>query len=582
LECRSLVFRMASEILKLCMGKGFLLDKEMLELFSNLTDEGARKVVDVLGGLGIKERVITKELFSRHFDKFRNFLIEDRGVDEMKSLFEGVGYIKKDVGKSKEGSFDDVGKLKLLRSPAFPQKKICVKDFVNHFRIRYEAMRKILEEKDFDNLSSIRKIGMDRRSYTIIAAVVNKRITKNKNLLVEVEDMTGMSIVLINRNKKEVFEKARDLLNDDIVAFNVTGTREMLFANDVIFPEGSLDEKRYSEFDEYVAFISDLHAGSKMFLGKNLLRFVKWLNGEEGDEAQKALAKKVKYLILNGDNIDGVGIYPGQDRHLAETTTRGQYKIIEDILKLVRKDIVMVMGPGQHDAVWVGEPQPVIGERWAPGLYEIENLNLVPNPCLIEIDGGFKILMYHGASINRFIDEIPEIRMKFGHSSPTRVVKEFVKRRHLAPMHGMMDYIPCEKEDPLLMQIIPDIITTGDQHRVEITNCNNILLIATSCWQSITPFEEKVGNIPDPCKVPLFNLKTRQIKILDFSDEGASVGVEEKKAKEMSEVDLAGDSAESSEVDITDVEAVKKEVKEHGEDYLVYGSTEVKDEIEFE
>ena len=34
----------------------------------------------------------------------------------------------------------------------------------------------------------------------------------------------------------------------------------------------------------------------------------------------------------------------------------------------------------------------------------------------------------------------------------------------------------------------------------------------------MTAFEEKVGNDPDPGKVPMFNLKTREIKILDFSD----------------------------------------------------------------
>jgi len=28
----------------------------------------------------------------------------------------------------------------------------------------------------------------------------------------------------------------------------------------------------------------------------------------------------------------------------------------------------------------------------------MENLHLVPNPALIEIDGGFKVLMYHGAA----------------------------------------------------------------------------------------------------------------------------------------------------------------------------------------
>jgi len=321
-------------------------------------------------------------------------------------------------------------------------------------------------------------------------------------------------------------------LVDDIVAFSVSGNSNILFANDVIFPDSSLSEKRYSEFDEYVAFISDLHSGSTMFLGDNLLKFVEWLNGGGKDPKQREIAMKVKYLIMNGDNIDGVGIYPAQDKHLRDKTTHGQYKRLVDIIKLIRKDIQIIMGPGQHDAVWVGEPQPIIPEEWAPGLYEMENLQLVPNPSLIEIDGGFKILMYHGASINRFIDEIPYIRTNYGHRCPTKVVKEMLKRRHLAPMHGLMDYIPCEKGDPLVISEIPDIITTGDQHRVEISTYNNILLIATSCWQSITPFEEKVGNVPDPCKVPLFNLKTREIKILDFSDEEKETPSEVKRGSE--------------------------------------------------
>ena len=36
--------------------------------------------------------------------------------------------------------------------------------------------------------------------------------------------------------------------------------------------------------------------------------------------------------------------------------------------------------------------------------------------------------------------------------------------------------------------------------------------------------EEKIGNIPDPCKVPVFNIKTHELKVLDFS----SVADEEK------------------------------------------------------
>jgi DNA polymerase II small subunit/DNA polymerase delta subunit B len=138
---------------------------------------------------------------------------------------------------------------------------------------------------------------------------------------------------------------------------------------------------------------------------------------------------------------------------------------------------------------------------------------------LVEIAGGFKILMYHGASMHGIIEEMPDIRLNYGHKSPTRVVKELLKRRHLAPMHGSCDYVPNNKRDPLVIETVPDIVVTGDLHRQEISIYNNILLISSSCWQSITPFEEKVGNVPDPGKVPILNLKTREIKILDFLNE---------------------------------------------------------------
>jgi len=98
---------------------------------------------------------------------------------------------------------------------------------------------------------------------------------------------------------------------------------------------------------------------------------------------------------------------------------------------------------------------------------------LVPNPCLLEVEGEFKILMYHGGSINMMIDEIPAIRSKYSHRSPTTVVKEFIKRRHLAPMHGKMDYIPCGMEDSLVMKEVPDPHYTAERE--------NTLLIGYHC-----------------------------------------------------------------------------------------------------
>jgi len=482
-----------SEILKLYTDKGFLLDRERLDFFSELGIENTQIIIKEFIDLDIKERLITKNVFEKYSKKFKN------------------------IKPNKEYSENKNSVVKILSSPNFLSGKIEINDFVKYFRSRYESIKKILEMRDFDNLSSIRRIGSMNGVWTIIAMVSSKRITKNKNLLIEVEDLTGTSIVLVNKENSKLFKEARNLMLDDIVAFKVSGSIKILFANNIIYPDSNLKEEKYSNFDEYVAFSGDFHVGSKMFLEKNVLKFINWLNGNIGDERQKEIALKVRYLFLLGDNIEGVGQYPGQENFLEIKSCREQYKKFKELLEKIRKDIQIIVCPGQHDAVWIGEPQPIPSGKWMSGLSEIENLSLVPNPSLVEIDGGFKILMYHGTSINQFIDNNFEIRTNYGHKHPTKVIKEILKRRHLSPTHGLVDYVPCKDKDSLVIDVVPDIIATANQHRAEIDCYNNILMISSSCWQSITPFEEKIGNVPEPCRVPLFNLKTREIKIIDFS-----------------------------------------------------------------
>jgi len=500
------------------MKKGFLVDKEMLESLSVLDEESAKKLIDLLNNLKIKERVITKTLFYKNIEKIREISGEDKKIIE--KFFIKLGYSHEEISKPKEDKKieEEDGKVKVLSSPAFIPKKIEVQDFVKYFRSRYEKIKKILQGRNLENLTSLRKIGNSKGNYSVIVGILDKKITKNKNLIFEVEDMTGTARILVSKNKKDLFKKAKNVLVDEVVAFSVSGNSDWLFANDVIFPDCALPEKRRGKKDEIVAFISDIHAGSSMFLEENFLRFIKWLNGVEGDEKHRELARKVKYVFINGDLVDGIGHFPEQEKFLDIKDIKGQYEKVTSLLKLIRKDIKIIIGPGNHDAVWLGEPQPIISEKWAPELHKMENVVLVPNPALVEIDDGFKILMYHGFSLHGVIEEIPEIRLKYGHNSPTRVVKELLRARHLSPMHGFSDYIPCE-EDELVISQVPDIITTADIHRSEVSTYNNILLIATSCWQSITPFQEKVGNHPDFCKVPLFNLKTREVKILDFFGE---------------------------------------------------------------
>ena len=479
---------MTNEILVKCISKGFLLDKALLEFLESSEDVDG--IIEKIVGLESGERIVTKKFFDEKFSLCEVI------VDSPQLMAPGV---------------------KVLKNVGFRPKKLEVADFVGCFQNRYEILKGILGKEEFEGLSSIRKIGVERGRYVIIAAVMSRRVTKNKNLLVEVEDMTGSIKVLINQNKSNLFAKAGRLLDDDIVAFVVSGNKDILFVDDIVYPEVSLEKRREGTGEGYVAFAGDFHVGSKRFLKSNLLRFVRWINGEEGDARSKGIASNVKYLLLTGDNVDGVSHYPGQEKDLDEKTFGEQYRIFVDILKQIRSDVQVVICPGQHDAVWLGEPQPAIGKKFVGELYEMGNVSLVSNPAMIEVDGGFKILMYHGASINRFIDEIPMLRAKYGHDSPTKVVEEILRRRHLAPVYGLMDFIPIKEKDNLVIDEVPDIIATADQHRAEVGYFNNVLMVASSCWQATTAFEERMGINADPCKVPLFDLGSREIKIIDFS-----------------------------------------------------------------
>jgi DNA polymerase II small subunit len=56
--------------------------------------------------------------------------------------------------------------------------------------------------------------------------------------------------------------------------------------------------------------ISDLHFGSKYFMEDAWNRFLAWVNCESEDPS--GLSSGLKYIVIAGDIVDGIGIYPGQ------------------------------------------------------------------------------------------------------------------------------------------------------------------------------------------------------------------------------------------------------------------------------
>lgn len=513
---------MNEDILKFIRENGLLLEKSVIELLECFRDSRIAKElllnIERISG----QKLITMGLLNKNLE-FVNSVVKRLPGEEkniVENTFVRLGF-SLELRKETEIVNLDCGKTiktqdyKVFYSSTKTDKKIELKDFTSHFRARYQSLQRILMYRAElqQNLVSISKIPSERQSLCIIGIVSEKRVTKNKNMIIKFEDLSGEISALVKFERKDIFEKADELQLDDIVGVKASGNRELLFIQDIFFPDAFLFEKTRFDEDVSIAFLSDLHCGSDRHLGKNFENFLSWLNSDEED------ARKIKYLFFVGDNVDGVGIFPGQLEFLELKSMKEQYELLAHYLKKVPSRITMFMCPGQHDASRVAEPQPLISKKYASGLYEIENLVLVTNPCLVKLyeEGKeFNVLMYHGASLHSFINNIKELREMKAHMCPARAVRHMLKRRHLAPMHGDVVYIPNAECDPMVIAEVPDILCTGEVHRPDIENYNGVLIITGSCWQTQTDFEEKIGNIPDPAKVSVFNLKSGALRIYDF------------------------------------------------------------------
>jgi len=171
--------------------------------------------------------------------------------------------------------------------------------------------------------------------------------------------------------------------------------------------------------------------------------------------------------------------------------------------------------------VHLAEPQPVFYKEYSPGLFEMPNVTLVSNPALINIGKkvgfpGFNVLMYHGYSFDYYVANVDSIRNQGGYHRADLIMKFLLRKRHLAPSFGSTPYFPGHEEDPLLIKKIPDFFISGHIHYSSISNYRGITMICGSCWQGKTSYQEKLGHEPEPGRVPVVNLKNREVKLLKF------------------------------------------------------------------
>jgi len=398
-------------------------------------------------------------------------------------------------------------------------KKKEVSHFVQYFRARYNTLKDVLLSRpELQGTLSINRVicKKEREGVSIIGMVFDKRKTKNGNLVITLEDLTGIVNILVNKGKEGLFSIAEDLALDEIVGVIGTFSDGVIYAEKIYFPDVPMTNnvKRCSD-DVKVAFISDIHVGSIYFLEKQFLNFIGWLNNKDD------LARNIKYLFIVGDLVEGIGVFPDQEKTLTIFDVKQQYKELARYLSLIRKDIQIIMCPGDHDALRLAHPQPAITKELSEDIVALPNVVLVTNPSMVNIHSsrtfpGFDILLYHGHGYHYFIDNVESLRKGDTLENPRKIMKFLLQKRHLAPTHSSSVYVPDSKYDPLIIDKVPDVFVSGHLHRSDVGVYRNVITISCSCWQARTDFQIKVDNHPDPGTVPILNLKTRNVEILHF------------------------------------------------------------------
>ncbi|MBU2559356.1 DNA-directed DNA polymerase II small subunit [archaeon] len=386
-----------------------------------------------------------------------------------------------------------------------------IEGFIKYFNNKFERLAKILKERDI--LRDTTPIGRIKEGEVkIIGMVCEVRNSKKGHIILEVEDPTGAVPVLISNKSGELLELSRNIIRDEVLGIVGKTWKDMVIADEIHFPDLPVRrETKKSEVDIALALISDTHVGSTKFLENEFKKFIKWTRGEIGSVKQRILAEKIKYLIIGGDLVDGVGIYPGQENELEIKDLNMQYERIAKYLEGIPEHIEIIVISGNHDAVRQAEPQLAISEDFAPQLYTDPRIHMMGNPCHASLHG-VDVISYHGRSLDDIISTLPNQ----SYSKPEKAMVELLRKRHLVPTYGGKVPLSPEAVDYMIIDEPPDILHSGHAHHIGVTNYRGVNVINSGTFQEQTSFQKKLNMMPTPARVPIVDLHEMTTTIMRF------------------------------------------------------------------
>ena len=393
-----------------------------------------------------------------------------------------------------------------------PTKKVTsaegIEGFASLFSDRYSKLLKIMQQRSqAKKLTSIENVtGGKLGEETYVGGLLMDRKSERDVTRLTIDDPTGSIEVLVFN--KEIQETANSLLMDQFVMISITnGKNGGFIAKELLVPDIPDHIANRSKTETYAVLISDIHIGSKYFMEKEFTEFIAWLSSPD------PVARKIRFLLICGDIIDGVGIFPNQDKELVLTDINEQMAKAAQLLDKVPRHIKTFIIPGNHDPGRRALPQPAIPEKHNMNLWNRENFFMMGNPALLDLNG-VKILMFHGQSLDDVVGTTPGL----SYAQPAKAMRALLKTRHLSPIYGKRTPIAPELEDFMVIIDVPDIFHSGHVHVVDLDMYKGTLIVNSGAWQSQTGYQASVGITPTPGIAIIVNLSTMKVFTKDFTE----------------------------------------------------------------
>ncbi len=381
-----------------------------------------------------------------------------------------------------------------------------VEDFRAMFANRFEKLSRMVSlsgtMRGSVDIKTAKKLQGEAK---VVGMVSSIDTTKNGHKRLVIEDMEDSLQGIIMRDRGPANEL---ILQDEVIG--IVGSVShgkgdpVIFVNEIIRPDipyRVIDDR--GKEPSIVGSISDIHVGSKTFRKDDFRRMVKWIESSEGE------AQNLHYLILSGDVIDGIGVYPGQENDLELVNPMEQYGLLGELLQGLPDDIQTFIMPGNHDTVRLAEPQPEFSGKIKELLPE--NAFMLPNPYNLVLENR-NVLIYHGMSLNDMVELVPGANF----TTIGKAIDEILKRRHLSPKYGGKTPLIPSPVDYHVIEKVPDIFITGHIHSHYMGNYKGVRYVNSSTWQSQTEYQRMMNFAPNPSILSMFDLNSQSTFIQKF------------------------------------------------------------------